>query len=279
MRQRHLRALADLIPLEVGQDGQHLENHPARCGGGVDLLGHAHQVGPLGVQPLGDFQHVAGAARQSADAVRHQRHALGGGLQRRVQALAPVHAGPADPGILEHGHQLGVVEAAPGFDLGPLRRALTRSGFDTEISSNIHTAVWNKLVANIAINALTAITGVRNGDLLDDPDLQPIIARLVAETVAVMQAAGVPAGMDDPLGYARKVMRDTSVASSSMLQDIRYGRQTEVDAINGAVARLGAELGVPTPVNRLLTTLVHNRERGVRREGPALKLGGASDDE
>jgi hypothetical protein len=117
-----LRALADLIPLEVGQDGQHLENHPARCRGGVDPLGHAHQVGPLGVQPLGDFQHVAGAARQSADAVRHQRHALGGGLQRRVQALAPVHAGPADPGILEHGHQLGVVEAAPGFDLGPLRR-------------------------------------------------------------------------------------------------------------------------------------------------------------
>ena len=94
-----------------------------------------------------------------------------------------------------------------------------------------------------------------------------------------MQAAGVPAGMDDPLGYARKVMRDTSVASSSMLQDIRYGRQTEVDAINGAVARLGAELGVPTPVNPLLTTLVPNRERGVRREGPALNLGGASDDE
>ncbi|HQZ89024.1 MAG TPA: 2-dehydropantoate 2-reductase [Thermomicrobiales bacterium] len=196
----------------------------------------------------------------------HGSAVLGPGRLRHTGKGATVIGDPTTP-------------PTPRFDLAPLRRALTRSGFDTEISSNIHTAVWNKLVANIAINALTAITGVRNGDLLDDPDLQPIIARLVAETVAVMQAAGVPAGMDDPLGYARKVMRDTSVASSSMLQDIRYGRQTEVDAINGAVARLGAELGVPTPVNRLLTTLVHNRERGVRREGPALKLGGASDDE
>lgn len=187
------------------------------------------------------------------------------------------------PGRLRHtGNGATVIgdpttPATPRFDLGPLRRALGRAGFETDIAANIHTAVWNKLVANVAINALTAITGVRNGDLLDDPDLQPVIAQLVAETVAVMEAAGVPAGQDDHLAYARKVMRDTSGASSSMLQDIRYGRRTEVDAINGAVARLGAELGVSTPLNRLLTVLVHNRERGVRREGPMLKLGGTPD--
>jgi hypothetical protein len=116
-----LRALADLIPLEVGQDGQHLENHPARCGGGVDLLGHAHQVGPLGVQPLGDFQHVAGVACQSADAVRHQRHALGGGLQRILQTVTLDHAAAADASILKQRHQLAVVQVAPGFDLGFLR--------------------------------------------------------------------------------------------------------------------------------------------------------------
>ncbi len=196
----------------------------------------------------------------------HGSAVLGPGRLRHTGKGATVIGDPATPQM-------------PRFDLGPLRRALGRAGFETDIAANVHTAVWNKLVANVAINALTAITGVRNGDLLDDPDLQPIIAQLVAETVAVMRAAGVPPGMDDHLAYARKVMRDTSVASSSMLQDIRYGRRTEVDAINGAVARLGAELGVPTPLNRLLTVLVHNRERGVRREGPALKLGGASDDE
>lgn len=219
---------------------------------------------------LGNLDHMRAALpghdRLVIGTTAHGSAVLGPGRLRHTGKGATVIGDPTTP-------------QTPRFDLGPIRRALSRAGFETDVAANVHTAIWTKLVANVAINALTAITGVRNGDLLDDPDLQPVIAQLVSETVAVMQAAGVPPGSDDHLAYARKVMRDTSVASSSMLQDIRYGRKTEVDAINGAVARLGEELGVPTPLNRLVTVLVHNRERGVRREGPALRFGGTIDDE
>ena len=81
-----------------------------------------------------------------------------------------------------------------------------------------------------------------------------------------MQAAGVRSARTTiwptRAGYAIRRCR------SSMLQDVRNGRRTEIDAINGAVTRLGTELGVSTPLNRLLTVLVHNRERAAQREQP-----------
>jgi 2-dehydropantoate 2-reductase len=152
------------------------------------------------------------------------------------------------------------------FNLKPIRDALTGAGFETTIVDNIHSAVWAKLVANVAINPTTALTGLRNGELLDDPALGALIAQAVSETVSVMNAAGVPPLIDDFIGHARRVAKDTEIAYSSMLQDIQHGRRTEIDAINGAVARLGEELGVHTPVNRLLTILVRNREKVARRE-------------
>jgi len=185
----------------------------------------------------------------------HGAALLGPGRLRHTGKGATMIGDPAQPGNRR-------------FDLTPISRALTRAGFETTVAENIHTAIWDKLIVNVAINALTALTGLRNGELLDDPELQPVIAQLVDESVNVMRAAGVPVGTHDHLAYARKVMRDTATNYSSMLQDVRNGRRTEIDSINGAVTRLGAELGVATPLNRLLTVLVHNRERAVRREQP-----------
>ncbi|MCC6935858.1 MAG: 2-dehydropantoate 2-reductase [Thermomicrobiales bacterium] len=185
----------------------------------------------------------------------HGAALLGPGRLRHTGKGATMIGDPAQPGNRR-------------FDLTPISRALTRAGFETTVAENIHTAIWDKLIVNVAINALTALTGLRNGELLDDPELQPVIAQLVDESVNVMRAAGVPVGTHDHLAYARKVMRDTATNYSSMLQDVRNGRRTEIDSINGAVTRLGAELGVATPLNRLLTVLVHNRERAARREQP-----------
>lgn len=185
----------------------------------------------------------------------HGAALLGPGRLRHTGKGATMIGDPAQPGNRR-------------FDLTPISRALTRAGFETTVAGNIHTAIWDKLIVNVAINALTALTGLRNGELLDDPELQPVIAQLVDESVNVMRAAGVPVGTHDHLAYARKVMRDTATNYSSMLQDVRNGRRTEIDSINGAVTRLGAELGVATPLNRLLTVLVHNRERAARREQP-----------
>jgi 2-dehydropantoate 2-reductase len=153
----------------------------------------------------------------------------------------------------------------PRFDLQPIRAAFARAGFETDIVSNIHSAIWAKLVSNVAINPITALTGLHNGELLDDPEIQRLVEAVVTETVAVMRAAGVPTVMVDYLKHTRRVMEQTRSNVSSMLQDIRRGRPTEIDAINGAVARLADELGVPAPVNHYLAALVRHRERDAMR--------------
>ena len=158
------------------------------------------------------------------------------------------------------------ITATPRFQLAPIRAAFQKAGFETDIATNVHSAIWAKLISNVAINPLTALTGLRNGELLDDPRIVSMMEAVIAEALAVMEAAGVPPAVEDFYQHARRVMETTRPNVSSMLQDIRAGRKTEIDSINGAVARLGAELGVATPVNTWLTALVQHREKDAMRQ-------------
>jgi len=176
------------------------------------------------------------------------------------------HAGPGPTVIGDPD-----VSRRPALNLTPVRDAFRQAGLETEISDQILQKVWLKLAANVSINPLTAMTGLRNGKLLDDPALLDLADAAVAETIAVMRATGLDAPEQDYRGFARQVMRDTASAHSSMLNDIRNGRRTEIDSICGAVAAIGAELGVATPVNRWLTALVRNRERAMREEGMSVQ--------
>jgi 2-dehydropantoate 2-reductase len=175
------------------------------------------------------------------------------------------------PGRLRHtGRGLNVVgvadpASAASCDLSALRETLTGAGIETDLAENIHLAIWKKLAANVAINAICALSGVRNGTLHDDADLSSLSQAAVLEMVAVMTATGLDPGAEDYLAYSRLVMKWTAPTEPSMLQDIRRGRRTEIDAINGAVAKLGDELGVPAPVNRWLAALVRHREADARR--------------
>lgn len=176
-------------------------------------------------------------------------------------------AGVTAPGRIRHAGPGPTVlgdptpERAPRLNLKPVRDAFQDAGFVTKISDHIWSAIWLKLAANVSINPLTALTGFRNGELLDDPELLALADAAITETVAVMRATGMETPERDLMQFAREVMRDTGPAHSSMLQDIQNGKRTEIEAINGAVARLGHELGVSTPVNRWLTALVRNREK------------------
>lgn len=152
-------------------------------------------------------------------------------------------------------------ERTPKLNLIPVRNTFREAGFATEISDNVMAAIWKKLTANVAINPLTALTGVRNGELLDDPDLLSLADAAVSEAVAVMRATGVDTPESNYQAFVRQVIRDTALNHSSMLQDIRNGRRTEIDAICGAVVQLGERVGIPAPVNRWLAALVRNRER------------------
>ena len=153
----------------------------------------------------------------------------------------------------------------PNRDLAAIAAMMTSAGFDTDVADDILANVWTKLAANVGINPLCALSGGVIGSILDDPDLSSLSAAAVREFDAVREVAGVARVEQDYVAYARHIMELTRRNPPSMLQDIRAGRRTEIDAINGAIARLGDELGVPTPVNHWLTALVRQREADARR--------------
>ena len=114
----------------------------------------------------------------------------------------------------------------------------------------------------MGINALTAILGVPNGELLNLPESQKVMARAVAEAVEMAQLDGVHLHTPDEIERVKDVCRSTAANISSMLQDVRRQRKTEIDYINGAVVHLAARNGVAAPVNEVLTALVRSLEAG-----------------
>jgi 2-dehydropantoate 2-reductase len=140
--------------------------------------------------------------------------------------------------------------------------ALTRAGLSARIVEDIRAAQWKKMFANVGINAITAITGLPNGTLLEVPELKALVKAAVEEAAAVAARTGVRTDVD-PVALTFQVIRDTAGNRSSMLQDASRGKRTEIDALNGKVAELGREHGIPTPVNDTLTALV----KGIEQRG------------
>jgi 2-dehydropantoate 2-reductase len=138
----------------------------------------------------------------------------------------------------------------------PLAEILAGAGFAVEFVQDAQALLWGKLLINAAINALTALLGVPNGVLLQRPSAGSLMAEAAVEAAAVAAALGVALPYPDPFEAARVVAQRTAENRSSMLQDVQRGAPTEVDAINGAIVRLGKQTGTPTPVNRALWLLV-----------------------
>ncbi len=133
---------------------------------------------------------------------------------------------------------------------------LNDRGLPAECARDPDAMLWTKLAVNAAINPLTAIHGIPNGALLRDHSLMETALAAGLETLAVAAAQGIAIeheGFGDGL---RSVCTHTARNTSSMLQDVRAGKRTEIDQINGAVCSKGRELGIPTPANDQLVTQV-----------------------
>jgi 2-dehydropantoate 2-reductase len=146
--------------------------------------------------------------------------------------------------------------------LSPLCAALQAAGFETHVSADVESLVWSKLVINVGINALTAITGQPNGKLLDLEETRALMADLVGEAVAVARGRGIRFTYADPLATVFDVARKTGANRSSMLQDFDRKRESEIDFMNGAIVREAAALGIPAPVNGAVTRLIKALEKG-----------------
>ena len=133
-----------------------------------------------------------------------------------------------------------------------------RAGFDAQrcAPEKAESLIWGKLVVNCGINALTALRGVRNGELLKQKSAADLMEKAALECAAVARAKDVELPYDDPVAEVRETARRTAENMSSMLSDVLRGAPTECDAINGAVVREGKRLGIPVPVNEALLKAV-----------------------
>jgi 2-dehydropantoate 2-reductase len=135
-----------------------------------------------------------------------------------------------------------------------------RAGVAVRISDNIDGELWTKLIWNCALNAISALGRAKYGQIAASEDALKIVETVVNEVLAVAAAAHIQLpGVETPqagLAGALKIATQMSNAISSTGQDLMRGKRTEIDSLNGYIARRGAELGVPTPVNQALFALV-----------------------
>ena len=161
------------------------------------------------------------------------------------------------PGQAQEGGR-GVTHVAEHPRLLPLVELLRSADFEILQSpiSSLQSLVWGKLAINAAINPLTAILRIPNGELLNRPEALTLLEAAANEVAAVAQAKGIELPFADAGLRAREVAHTTAQNRSSMFQDILRGAKTEVDAINGAVVGEGIKVNVPTPINEVLWRLV-----------------------
>ncbi|TKB24032.1 2-dehydropantoate 2-reductase [Desulfopila sp. IMCC35006] len=145
------------------------------------------------------------------------------------------------------------------------REVFSAGGLDTHLTDNILTRLWAKLFVNAGINALTAILDCNNGELLTLPGIDRRMKAAIDEAMQIAEKKDIPI-MDDPYQATRMVCSKTAKNVSSMLQDVRKKRRTEIDAINGALVALGHITGIDTPENSLLCQQIKDLETSYVRQ-------------
>jgi 2-dehydropantoate 2-reductase len=148
-------------------------------------------------------------------------------------------------------------------DLAAIAGMFEAAGVRCPISTDIEAALWTKLTLNCAFNAISALGQSRYGVMAATAPVRAVMEDAVRETVAVARADGVRLDADQLVAATWTLADAMGEQFSSTAQDLQRGKRTEIDALNGLVARRGAELGVPTPVNRTLHALVRLRELGL----------------
>ncbi len=138
-----------------------------------------------------------------------------------------------------------------------LKIIFQRAGFTVNSSSNMQSMIWSKLVISSAINPLTALLRIMNGQLLEISKARELMATIARESAKVAGGLGIPLMYPDPVIATEEVVKHTEGNISSMLQDVLRQSQTEIDVINGAIVRLAKEVQIEVPLNEVLTSLIN----------------------
>lgn len=151
--------------------------------------------------------------------------------------------------------------------LAELVLLLQEAGLDAALAEDIRSHLWAKLFINAGINPLTALYNRTNGQLLTSCAARGRLKNIVREAETVARACGIPIH-SDPLQATLAICKSTARNISSMLQDRRNRRPTEIDAINGAVIRTGKKLGIATPFNEEVVQQIKEMENGYNQDKP-----------
>lgn len=169
------------------------------------------------------------------------------------------------PGRIRHGGNgptyVGEPNGPPSERVDRIVALLREAGLVAESSDNVEKLIWEKLIINVGINAITGLTGIRNGVIAEMPEASELCTSAVEEAIIIARAKGFPIGME-MIERVIPVAGATGRNRSSMGQDVDKRKKTEIDSINGAIVRYGKQLGIPTPVNYTLTSLIRILEFG-----------------
>ena len=257
-----------------------------RLSGAGEVVGHPRATAEAGELPPCDFGIVATKAMHTEPAIAATAHAFAGGCVATVQnglgneeAIARhverVIRGTTFPAgkVLEPGHvqwdvkgdtTLGPFEDAPAplEEVERLAETCTRAGMPTKAVADARGPQWRKVIFNASTNPVGALTGLTHGRVCELEPLRALVSRLVDEGKAVAAAQGIVLDADPEELIDHAARRDVAYDhKASMLQDVEARRQTEIDHLNGGIVRFGRELGVPTPENETIWTLVKGVER------------------
>jgi 2-dehydropantoate 2-reductase len=171
-----------------------------------------------------------------------------------IPAVVYVAVEMAGPGHVRH-HGRGELVIGRVAASEAIVQAFSAAGVSVEISDNVAGALWSKLIVNSAYNALSAITQLPYGRLVQHAGVPAIMEDVVDECLAVARAAGVhvPGDMHETV---RRIAQTMPGQYSSTAQDLSRQKKTEIEHLNGFVVRKGEAHGVRTPVNRTLLALV-----------------------
>ena len=254
---------------------------------GLRLTGADEVVGPVRATtearelPPCDFGIVATKAMHTEPAIAATAHAFSGGavasvqngvgneeaLARHVPRVIRGTTFPAgkilEPGVVQWDVKgdttLGPFEPSPArlAEIERLAEACTRAGMPTRALEDARPAQWRKVIFNAATNPAGALTRLTHGRVCERGDLRALVSVLVDEGKAVASAQGITLDADPEELIDHAARPDVAYDhKASMLQDVEARRATEVDYLNGGIARFGRELGVATPLHDAITQLI-----------------------
>ncbi len=253
--------------------------------GAGDVLGRPNATSDPAELPACDFGIVATKAMHADAAIAATAHAFADGavatvmngvgneetLAAHVERVIRGTTFPAgkllEPGVVQWDVRgdttFGPYEPRPieVAEIEPLADACSRAGMPTAALADARPGQWRKVIFNAATNPIGALTGLTHGRVCERPDLRALVSGLVDEGKAVADAQGIALDADPEELIDHAARPDVAYGhKASMLQDVEARRATEIDYLNGGIARFGRELGVPTPLHDTITALIKGVE-------------------